>query len=62
MYTTHFIKGGKKTIRNQDVLSVSSIPRIWYGFSRGSEQDKTTTPALEARIPFTICINMGGAL
>jgi hypothetical protein len=48
--------------RSQNVLSVSSMPKIWYGFSRGSEQDKTTTPALEARIPFTICINAGGAL
>lgn len=42
------------------LLRVGSMPKTWYGFNRGSEQESTTTPAPEARIPLIISMRGGG--
>lgn len=36
------------------------MPKIWYGLSRGSEQEITTTPAPEPRIADAIWRRPGG--
>lgn len=48
-----------RTVMNK--LKVGSNPKIWYGFSRGSEHERTTTPAPVPRIAVAIFIKPGGA-